>query len=171
MAATATGWVVSENQIGYPGIDANVDIDGRNQSVKTGQIVRATHATYGSGEFIFLKGVASTAVGSWVVYRLDDGTTALASANDVGPVAVAMSANTTAANGGWYQISGKAVGKVLASFADNGQPYLTSTAGSVDDAVVSGDFIYNALGASAIDTPSTGLAEFELSRPFVTDGG
>lgn len=123
---------------------------------------------YGTGEFIYLLGVASTAVGSWVVYNQDDNSTALLAANAIGPVAVAMSANV-ASQYGWYQISGKAVGKVLAGFVDNANVYGTATAGSVDDAVVAGDRVQNCKGASAIDTPSTGLAEFEIQRPFVND--
>lgn len=123
---------------------------------------------YGEGEFIYLKGVASTAVGSWVTYNADDGSTALLAANAIGPVAIAMSANV-ASQYGWYQINGKAVGKALAAFADNGNVYATATAGSIDDAVVAGDRVKRAKGASAVDTPSTGLAEFEIDRPFMDD--
>tara|TARA_R100000234_G_scaffold94103_2_gene62333 strand:- start:2032 stop:2571 length:540 start_codon:yes stop_codon:yes gene_type:complete len=145
-----------------------------------GQIVRAvdgytttvggvTATNYGAGEFIYLKGVASTVEGSVVLYNPDDYTTSLATANDVGPIAVAMAA-CVADRFGWYQISGKGVAKVLASFADNGDCYLTSTAGSVDDADVGGDYIAGMKGASAIGTPSAGLAEVELWRPSVADG-
>ena len=134
-----------------------------------GTIVRALDPTYLAGEFIYLTGVASTVVGSIVVYSPDDFTTALASANAVGPVAVAMSINV-ASQYGWYQIGGKAVGKVLSGFADDGDCYLTATAGSIDDANVAGDFVSNMLGASAIGTPSAGLAELEIWRPFVRDG-
>lgn len=133
-----------------------------------GTIVRADDPTYGAGEFIYLLGVADTAVGSWVTYNLDDGSTALLAANAIGPVAVAMSANV-ASQYGWYQISGKAVGKALASYADNGLVFATATAGSIDDAVVDGDMVHLAKGASAVDTPSTGLAEFEISRPYTDD--
>lgn len=133
-----------------------------------GTILCATDPTYGEGEFIYLKGVASTAVGSWVTYNSDDNTTTLLAANAIGPVAVAMSANV-ANQYGWYQIQGKAIGKALASFADNANVYATATAGSVDDAVVAGDRVKNAKGASAVDTPSTGLAEFEIARPFMDD--
>ena len=131
--------------------------------------VRAIDPTYGEGEFIYLVGVASTAVASWVTYNEDGYTTALLAANAIGQVAVAMSANV-ASQYGWYQISGKAIGKALASYADNGLVYATSTAGSVDDAVVSGDRVKRAIGASAVDTPSTGLAEFEIQYPFMDDG-
>lgn len=140
-----------------------------NAAHPLGTIARATDPTYGAGEFIYLKGVASTAVGSWVTYDADDFSTALLAANAIGPVAVAMSANV-ANQYGWYQITGKAVGKALAGFADNANVYATATAGSVDDAVVAGDRVKLAKGASAVDTPSTGLAEFEISRPFMDDG-
>lgn len=122
----------------------------------------------GVGEFIYLKGVASTAVGSFVLYSEDDFTTSLLAANDIGQVAIAMSANV-ASQYGWYQIKGKAVGKVLAAFADNANVYSTATAGSVDDAVVAGDRVKKCKGASAIDAPATGMAEMEIDRPFVDD--
>jgi hypothetical protein len=133
-----------------------------------GLIVRAVDPTYGAGEFIYLQGVASTVRGSWVQYNADDFGTTLAVANDIGPKAIAMAA-VVASRYGWYQISGKAVGKALASYADNGLVFLTSTAGSVDDAVVDGDMVHLAKGASAVDTPETGLAEFEISRPYTDD--
>ncbi|MEW9535706.1 hypothetical protein MRBLRC7O_000916 [Agrobacterium radiobacter] len=133
-----------------------------------GLIVKAKDPTYGAGEFIYLVGVASTAVGSWVTYDQDGNTTALLAANAIGPVAVAMSANV-ANQYGWYQISGKAIGKALAGYVDNALVYATATAGSVDDAVVAGDRVKLAKGASAVDTPSTGLAEFEIQRPFMDD--
>lgn len=157
-------YVITENRLGQSLI-GSVDTVA---AVPVGTIVRATDPTYGAGEFIYLKGVASTAVGSWVTYELDDGATVLLAANAIGPVAVAMAA-TVADTWGWYQISGKAVGKALASYADNGRVYATATAGSVDDAVVDGDMVHLAKGASAIDTPSSGFAEFEINRPYTDD--
>lgn len=134
-----------------------------------GTKVRAVDPVYGEGEFIYLLGVASTAVGSAVTYNQDDHSTALLAANAIGPVAFAMSANV-ANQYGWYQIYGKAVGKVLTGFVDNANCYGTGTAGSIDDAIVAGDRVQSCKGASAIDTPSTGLAELEISYPFVNDG-
>ena len=134
-----------------------------------GTIVRAYDPTYGAGEFVYLLGVLNTAIGSWVTYNADDGSTALLAANAIGPVAVAMSANG-ASQYGWYQISGKAIGLCLAGFVDNANVYATATAGSIDDAVVAGDRVKVAKGASAIGTPSGSFAEFEISRPFMDDG-
>lgn len=137
--------------------------------MRLGDRVKCSDDTYGPGEFIYLQGVASTVVGSWVTFNADDGTTALLAANAIGPVAIAMSANV-ANQFGWYQIYGKAVGLALTGFVDNANVYATATAGSVDDAIVAGDRVKNAKGASAVDTPSTGLAEFEIHYPFMDDG-
>lgn len=133
-----------------------------------GSIVQAKDDTYGAGEFIYLKGLDTTGVGTFVTYNADDFSTALLAANAIGPVAVAMSANTTGKYG-WYQIHGKAVGKAAALFADDANVYATATAGTVDDAVVAGDRVKGAKGASAVGTPSAGLAEFEIARPFMDD--
>ena len=134
-----------------------------------GTIVRAVDPTYGEGEFIYLAGVANTAIGSWVTFNMNDGSTALLAANARAPVGVAMSANV-ASQYGWYQISGKAVGLALTGYADNALVYATATAGSVDDAAVAGDRVKEAKGASALGTPSAGFAEFEIHRPFMDDG-
>lgn len=141
--------------------------------VPLGTVVQAKDRAatdYGVGTFIYLKGVASTVVGSVVLIDQDDYSTSLATANDVGYLAVAMSASV-ASEFGWYQITGKAVIKGLASLADNASLYLTSTAGSLDDAVVAGDRVKGyAKTASALDTPSTGLAEADIRNPFVDNG-
>ena len=163
-------YAIQTPSLGYPPIAEFIPAtDDYIKPLPYGTIVNAWDPTYGAGEFIFLKGLDTTGVGTWVTYNLDDGSTALLAANAIGPVGVAMSANV-ASQFGWYQISGKAIGKCLASYADNGLVYATSTAGSIDDAVVSGDRVKNALGASAIGTPSTGLAEFEIQRPWMDDG-
>lgn len=75
-----------------------------------GTIVRASDPTYGEGEFIYLLGVASTAVGSIVTFDASTYQTVLSAVggNIPRPIAVAMSANV-ANQYGWYQISGQAV--------------------------------------------------------------
>lgn len=134
------------------------------QNHPLGMRVNADDPTLGEGEFIYLSGIASTVVGSWVTFRQDDNTTILLVADAAGPVAVAMSANIVVTTFGWYQIAGKASAQAAASFADNGDVYITATAGVVDDAVVDGDMVHNAKGASTI--VSAGLAEFEIQYPY-----
>lgn len=140
-----------------------------NDAHPLGTIIRAADDTYGAGEFIYLQGLASTEIGTWVTYNMDGFTTALLANNAIAPVAIAMSENV-AGQYGWYQIQGKAIGKALTGFADNANVYSTTTAGSVDDAVVAGNRVKNAKGASPVNIPSSGLAEFEISRPFMDDG-
>lgn len=137
------------------------------QNHPLGKIVTAKDPTYGEGEFIYLKGASSTAVGSWVTYNMDDGTTTLIAPNAIGPVAVSMSANSASTSYGWYQIQGKAIASA-ADVADNAKVYIDTAAGRCDDAVVAGDKVHNAKWASAEDT-ATNLAEVEISRPFCTD--
>ena len=117
-------------------------------------------------EFIYLTGVASTVVGSWVTFD-EAHLTTLAVANGQGRVAIAMAA-ITADKYGWYQIYGSASGLAKTAFADNGKVYLTSTAGSVDDTDVSGDAVIGAVGRSAVNE-TTLLATFELNYPMVQD--
>lgn len=157
-------------QIGLPPItDTQLAAEASSDGAPLGFIAQAVDPTYGTGEFIYLKGLAATGVGTWVTYNADDNSTTLLAANAIGPVAVAMSANL-AGYYGWYQISGKAIGKALTGYVDNALVYATATAGSVDDAVVAGDRVKLAIGASAVGTPSAGLAEFEIQRPFMDDG-
>jgi hypothetical protein len=166
-------YVFVDTQLGMPPVTSHLtavtsSVGAQVPGALLGRVAQAVDTTYGNGEFIFLKGVASTELGSWVLYNPDDFSTSLLAANDIGSVAVAMAA-TVANEYGWYQIKGKAVGKVLAGFVDNANVYATATAGSVDDAVVAGDRVKNAKGASAIGTPSAGLAEFEIDHPFMDD--
>ncbi len=133
-----------------------------------GTEIQAADSTYGAGTFVYLKGLDATAVGSWVTYNADDFSTALLAANGYGPVAIAMSACVTGQYG-WYQIVGKAIGKATAGYADNARVYATATAGSVHSDVVDGDILHLAKGASAVGTPSSGLAEFEIHRPYMDD--
>ena len=132
-----------------------------------GTIVQCKDDTYGSGEFIYVDGVASCAIRNWLVINMDDGSTTRLVADEIGPVGVAM-ATLTASYYGWVQISGKAIGSCLTLFADNGRVYITGTAGSVDDASVAGNYVWNARGAS-LTVVSSGVADFELNRPFVAD--
>lgn len=134
-----------------------------------GTRVRAVDPTYGEGEFIYLRNTGSTGIGTWCTYNADDFSHTTLAANAIGPVAVSMVASGNNQYT-WWQISGKAVGLALALFADNADVYATGTAGSVDDAVVAGDRVKNAKGASAVGTPSAGLAEFEIHYPFMDDG-
>lgn len=156
-------YVIDENKVGWQQI-AEVDTVQRHP---LGSLVRATDPVYGSGEFVYLKGVASTVVGSWVTYNSDDGTTTLLVASAIGPVAVAMSIADAATKFGWYQINGKALTKA-AVVADNAKVYIDSLPGHCDDLVSAGNKVFRAKWASA-STAVGNIAEAEIERPFCTN--
>lgn len=110
-------FIIDDHRVGWQAI-ADTDTVQRH---KLGTIVKAEDPTLGGAEFIYLKGIGSTIVGSIVNYD-DNFTTALdtsATAGPSRPLAVAMSANV-ASQYGWYQISGLAVAAKAStvSFAD-----------------------------------------------------
>jgi hypothetical protein len=115
------GWTFRNPNLGMPGILSHIAAGGYVPVWKLGDIQQAYDPTLGMAEFIYLKGIGSTIVGSMVNY--DDGfTTALDTAAVTGPsraLAIAMSA-CVADEYGWYQISGNAVAAKAntVSFAD-----------------------------------------------------
>ena len=139
------------------------------QAFPLGTLVKAQDSVYGEGEFVYLKGVASTAAGNTVVYDTYAGTTTRTVAGSRGPVAIAQAA-TVASTFGWYQVKGSGpvtAGTVLA----DGNVYMTATPGSIDDAVVSGDKIDGIRLKTANGTPSAGLAVVQLDRPAANGNG
>jgi hypothetical protein len=139
------------------------------QAHPLGTIIRAYDPTLGEGEFIYLKGVASTVVGSLVVYNNNAGTTTLApnTAGLAKSVAVAMAA-CTAGNFGWYQIGGIATVKKTAVKVNPNVPiFLSGTAGRVMPTAASGKEILNAVTVNAATVASaTWTILVQINRPF-----
>lgn len=139
-----------------------------------GTIVRGVDPTYGEGEFIYLLGVASTAVGFLVTYNATTYQTTLSPTS--GPsapyngnsVAVAMSANV-ASQYGWYQISGLAVIKKTAVACLPQVPiFWSATAGRMKTLLSLGRQILGAKTANlttVVSTTSTVVCQ--ISRPFL----
>lgn len=132
-----------------------------------GTRLRAVDPTYGEGEFIYLKGVASTAIGTMVDYDTYLNTTTISPATaGTGSVAIAMSANV-ALQYGWYQIEGAAVVKAPNTMVVGADVFsLAATPGSVDDAAVAGEQILNAKVSTTTGTPGTGFGVIQINRPF-----
>ena len=156
-------WKITDPLVG----NQPIAVTDTTQNHALGTIVRAEDPTYGAGEFIYLKGVASTVVGSMVDFDPYLATTALSPATGgVGPVAIAMSANV-ASQYGWYQIAGVAAVKAPNAMTAGAEVFsLAATPGSVDDAAVNGEQILNAKVSTTTGTPSSGLALIEINRPF-----
>jgi hypothetical protein len=115
-------------------------------------------------EYIYLKGVASTVAGAVVLYD-EVGVTALITANAIGMCAIAQAA-TVASTFGWYLIAGSCQVITAGDVADNGEMYITATAGAVDDAVVAGDRIKGGALFRGART-GAGLVTCQFNRPFV----
>lgn len=115
--------------------------------------------TYGHGEFIYLLGVASTEVGSMVVWNTTTFQTSLITAtgwkNKGTPVAIAMSANGASAYG-WYQTRGNAVVKKTGVAVNPGVAiYSSATAGRVKVLASAGQQIVGATTANLTTVVTT----------------
>ena len=132
-----------------------------------GTVVRGHDPTYGEGEFIYLKGVGSTIVGSVVEYNTSFQTGLESSAvNTPVPNAVAMSI-CTASYYGWYQISGLARVAKLSTTSFAADAHFAASAGlaiaaatglHLEGAVV-------AVVASAVSVTAPDLVTAMIQRP------
>lgn len=131
-----------------------------------GTIARATDPTYGTGEFIYLLGVANTAIGSIVTYDATGYQTALAPVGTSLPraVAIAMSANV-AGQYGWYQISGRAVAKKTSGLALGAAAAVGVRTAGLIAATGSGKEVQGALTVAA-STGSTSVT-LVINRPHM----
>ncbi len=146
-------------------VEQAIATNSTTQKHKLGQIVQAYDATYGQAEFIYLKGVASTVVGSIVEYdttwATGLNTTAL---NLPRPLAVAMSA-CVASEFGWYQISGQAIAVKDSSVSFAAAAGFAASAGKAI-AVASGLIINGGLVAVVASAKSTTLTvQVSINRP------
>jgi len=115
-----------------PLLGVNLTDFGTTALFPLGTITKGKDPTYGGGEFIYLKGCASTVAGSVVNWNGATHLTALGyiGENIPGPLAVAMSA-CVASNYGWYQIGGIAIAakSSAVSFAAGAAVAVGSTSG------------------------------------------
>jgi len=119
-------------------------------------------------EYIYLKGVANTIQYSPVVYD-EAGLTVLADSQgtapaNAGPIAVAQAA-IVADKYGWYMINGSTY-MTSGDVADDGQIYLTTTAGTVDDADVAKALV---IGAWARGADADSKVLVQINYPMVHD--
>lgn len=166
-------WFPTTPRMGLPAIGAIVaSAAGVYIPVQDGEIITGQDGTtYHGGEFIWLKGVASTAIGSLVTYDPFNNTTTLAphTANLAQPLAVAMAANTSTTGWAWYQIAGAAVIKRVTGgkTSPNVPLYLGTSAGSVQSTASAGKQILNAISVNAATVASaTTTITALINRPF-----
>lgn len=126
---------------------------------------RAKGVTNPGNEYVYLKGCASTIVGSVVTFD-EAGDTTLIAANAKGPVAVACGI-TVASTWGWYCIYGTVLVDVVANTADNATVGRETTDGKVGDARVAGDQIANFFTRAA--TTAAAVISCQIGYPYVDD--
>lgn len=147
-----------------------IAVTDTTQRCALGTRISANDPVYGDGEFIYLKGVASTVVGSVVTYDgASTGTPtyqtvlAPATANLGQPLAVAMSANL-ATGFGWYQIAGSAVVATSGTFVAAAKVFLAGS-GALTTTVAAGMEVLAARGNTATGTPAASQAVVQIDRP------
>jgi len=155
-----------ESILGLKGF-ANIDTA---TALPIGFIARGVDTALGGGEFVYLPGVTGTVAGSLVVYNPAAQTTTLApnTANLGQPVAVAMAANATTKNFGWYQISGVAsIKKTATTVSPNVRIFLSGTAGRIMATIGTGKEILDARSVNAATVASaTSTVNVLLNRSF-----
>lgn len=118
-------------------------------------------------EYIYLTGVGSTVVGSWVTFD-ELGITVLLAADAIGDVAVALAITDSTSQFGWYQIYGSAEAKIAANCAADvviGRESANGTAG--DGHAATGDDIFGCVSRESTSTAA--VATVQLNYPFVND--
>jgi len=138
-----------------------------------GEIRQGWDTALGSGEFIYLKGVASLAVGDVVSFNAYTGATTrwAGTANTGVPLAVAVS-TPTSSQYGWFQVGGNAIVTCSGTVAAGDAAFFSATA-ALKTAAVAGKQVLNIVAASAngATVGTTALAStqavYTLNRPFV----
>lgn len=125
--------------------------------------------------FVYLQGIGSVAVGSWVTYYITSAAaavTALLAANAKGLVAIAQAA-TVADKFGWFLIAGNTLKAKATSGGDAaaGAAVYHQAAGIVDDVKVTGDLVVGAVFSvqEGETANGAGYAGVSLNYPSVND--
>lgn len=159
-------------ELGWQPIGSSSTI--QNHPIET--IIGGYDSNYGFGEFIYLKGVASTVLGSAVTYGgtatvnsvvQPTGQTTLAAvtAGQAQPVAFATNANL-ASNWGWYQIQGTAIAATNGTLAAGPGALYLAGSGQLTSSQANGAQLVNARNLTATGTPATAQALITIQRPF-----
>lgn len=116
---------------------------------KLGSVTHGQDTSLGGGEFVFLLGVASLAIGDVVSYNGVTGATTrwAGTANTGAPLAVAIS-TPSATQGGWFQIGGNALVTCSGTVAAGDSAFFSATA-SVKTAAAAGKQVLGAVAGTA----------------------
>lgn len=161
-------WTTSTDRAGtgVPGTAYDV------QLVAIGTFNTFVDPIYGEGLFVFLPGVASTAIGSVMEYTTSAGaasptgsTTLWAGTAGSGkPLAIATVANTSTTNWAWYQVTGAAKVAISGTVAAGDKAFWQAS-GVVSTTQVNGKQALGMVATSANGVPSAGFATYQLHFP------
>jgi hypothetical protein len=130
---------------------------------------------FGAGMFIYLPGVAATAVGDVVQYNLSAGVAAATDATTVRwagtantgeALAVAMTANISATTFAWYQVQGAAVVNTNGTVAAGDKAFWQATA-VISSSAVAGKQVLGMKAFSANGVPAANQAVYTIDFPCV----
>lgn len=154
------GWVSTEKRLGVPAFDSV----SATALLPLGTRIRGSHPTYGAAEFLYVLGGASIVVSDVVTINIaTSAVTRLAATTAVGPVGLMMATTSTAAPYGFALIKGTGPARINGAVVSGSAVYAAAT-GAVDDAVVAGELIANAMFAS---TANSGTALVALDNASI----
>jgi hypothetical protein len=161
-------WTTSNDRAGtgVPGVIYDVKLND------IGAINRFRDPIYGEADFVFLPGVASTAVGSVMEYTTSAGaasptgtTTLWAGAVNSGkPLCIATVANVLTTNWAWYQISGNAQVAISGAVAAGDRAFWQAN-GVVSSTLIASKQANGMIATSANGVPSAGFASYQMHYP------
>lgn len=132
------------------------------------QVPFGTRAYDNAGnEYVYLTGVSSTVLGSWVTYD-ELGITTLLVADTKGPVAVAMAVLDSTSKYGWYCIYGTVEAFLAANCAADVAIGYETTSGYAGDGNAAGDLIAGAVSRDST-SGSAAIATCQINYPYVDD--
>ena len=148
----------------YP-VDPNPSAGVHNDVHATQQNPLGAVRMFSDGnQYIYLKGVASTAANDWVVFDETYQTTR-AVATSGGPAAIAQAA-TIASTFGWYLYIGSGTAYVLSAAVSAATLYANAQAGAASATVVSNKGYLNVMTATAA---ASNAATVRINRPWLGD--
>jgi hypothetical protein len=156
-----------QGPLGYPqplsggGVQA-IDATSLVQNYPLGTRIRAIDPVLGEAEFLYAKGVASTAATELIQINGDYSTVRAAGGTIKGLCGIAMSANIAGPNYGWYCIFGAVLCLIAGDVTGDVPAYTTATAGVLADDIVAGSQVVgsqlmNGLDAGGSAIPGTAL--------------
>jgi hypothetical protein len=141
-----------------------IDATSTTQNYALGTRIVAKDPVLGEAEFIYCKGVASTAKYEAIQINPDFTTTRAAGGTIKGFCGIAQSANV-ANQYGWYLIWGAGLVLIAGDVTANLTAYATATAGTVADDIVAGSAIVGMMLQEALDAGGSAIPNTTDTTP------